>query len=48
MRPCQNKTEKPVKSAGWADWQKANSEALASSNRWVEQNGLPLARFRQF
>ena len=29
-------------------WLEANREALESSNRWVEENGLPLARYRSF
>lgn len=29
-------------------WKAENAEALASSNAWVEANGLPLAEFRQF
>ena len=27
-------------------WRAENAEALASSNAWVEQHGLPLARYR--
>lgn len=29
-------------------WLKANAKALESSNAYVEANGLPLARHRQF
>ena len=29
-------------------WLKENARALASSNAYVETNGLPLARHRQF
>lgn len=29
-------------------WKAANTAALESSNAYVEQNGLPLDRFRQF
>lgn len=29
-------------------WRAENAEALASSNAWVEQHGLPLARYRAF
>jgi len=29
-------------------WLEANREALESANRWVEENGLPLARYRSF
>lgn len=29
-------------------WRRENAEALADSNSWVEANGLPLDRHRQF
>jgi len=29
-------------------WLAANQQAIASSNAYVEKNGLPLARFRNF
>lgn len=29
-------------------WLRENADALASSNAWVEERGLPLARFRRF
>ena len=29
-------------------WRRDNAEAVESSNRWVEDNGLPLARHRRF
>jgi len=29
-------------------WKQENREALESSNRWVEEHGLPLAKYRQF
>jgi antitoxin CcdA len=29
-------------------WKRDNADALAGSNSWVERNGLPLDRFRQF
>ncbi|MCM5557375.1 type II toxin-antitoxin system CcdA family antitoxin [Pleomorphomonas sp. JP5] len=28
-------------------WRRDNADAIASSNRWVEENGLPLGRFGQ-
>jgi antitoxin CcdA len=37
-----------VRAAEAAQWQEENRAALASSNAWVEANGLPLARFRMF
>ena len=30
------------------NWLKENAAALASSNAYVEANGLPLAKYRQF
>lgn len=29
-------------------WRRDNVEAVDSSNRWVETNGLPLDRYRRF
>ena len=29
-------------------WKRENREALESSNSWVEANGLPLDKYRQF
>ncbi len=29
-------------------WQEENAEAIKQWNEWVEKNGLPLARYRQF
>lgn len=29
-------------------WRRDNAEAVESSNRWVETNGLPLDRYRRF
>ena len=29
-------------------WRRENAEAIASSNEWVEKNGLPLAKYRVF
>ena len=29
-------------------WKEENREALESWNRWVKENGLPLAQYRQF
>ena len=37
-----------VREARAAEWQRENAEAIDSSNAWVEANGLPLARYRQF
>jgi antitoxin CcdA len=37
-----------VRTARAAAWQRENAEAIESSNAWVEANGLPLERYRQF
>lgn len=37
-----------IAAARSAEWRRENAAALASSNTWVEQNGLPLARYRAF
>jgi len=29
-------------------WQEENREAIEGINAWVEKNGLPLAKYRQF
>ncbi|MDE1996332.1 MAG: type II toxin-antitoxin system CcdA family antitoxin [Rhizobiaceae bacterium] len=29
-------------------WLKDNEKAIAAANAWVEEHGLPLARYRQF
>ena len=29
-------------------WKRANAEALASSNAWIDAHGLPLDLYRQF
>ena len=29
-------------------WKRENAKALQSSNRWVEENGLPLDKYRPF
>lgn len=29
-------------------WQRDNADALASSNTWADENGLPLDAYRQF
>ncbi|MEF2546345.1 type II toxin-antitoxin system CcdA family antitoxin [Aurantimonas sp. E1-2-R+4] len=39
---------KAVRAVHAAQWQEANEEALASSNRYVETEGTPLARHRLF
>lgn len=37
-----------VRDAKAAAWKHENADALESSNRWVEENGLLLAKYRPF
>ena len=37
-----------VAKAKAAAWRRENTTAIESSNAWVAEHGLPLARFRQF
>jgi antitoxin CcdA len=37
-----------VKDAKSAAWRRENAKAMADSNRWVEENGLPLEKYRRF
>ena len=30
------------------EWLRENHKAIESSNKWVEEHGLPLAKYRQF
>lgn len=40
--------QRAVSSAKAEAWKRENAAALESSNRWVEENGLPLEKYRQF
>lgn len=37
-----------VSNAKAEQWKRENAEAIESSNAWVEKNGLPLEKYRQF
>lgn len=37
-----------VRMARAETWKRENAQAIASSNSWVEANGLPLDRYRLF
>ncbi len=37
-----------VTAAKSAHWKSENAQALESSNKWVEENGLPLRQYRSF
>lgn len=45
---CEAGLEQSIRAITAEAWLEANREALASSNAYVEQNGLPLAKHRQF
>jgi antitoxin CcdA len=42
------RTLEEVRTAVREAWQEENREAIEGINAWVERNGLPLARYRQF
>ena len=37
-----------VRKAKGEAWLKENRAAIEANNRWVEENGLPLAKYRMF
>ena len=39
---------KAVTAARAEIWKRENAMAISEANQWVEDNGLPLERFRQF
>jgi antitoxin CcdA len=45
---CERGLAATIAEARAARWLEENREALASSNAWVEANGLPLAHLRLF
>lgn len=47
-RACEQGLVKQISKAREERWLAENAKAIASSNEWVERNGLPLARYRQF
>ncbi|MCX7567870.1 type II toxin-antitoxin system CcdA family antitoxin [Sulfitobacter sp. F26169L] len=47
-RAAEEGVRSAVAAAKAEQWQRENASALESSNAYVEQNGLPLDRFRQF
>lgn len=40
--------QQAVKAAKTAAWKRENAAAIESSNTWVEENGLPLEKYRPF
>ncbi len=45
---CEQGLKAEIARSQGAQWLEENREALASSNDYVERNGLPLSEFRQF
>jgi antitoxin CcdA len=45
---CERGLRAEVAKSRAEQWRRDNSEALISSNDYVEHHGLPLAEFRQF
>lgn len=43
---CQTGLAAAVKNAREAEWKEVNREAIESYNRYIRENGLPLARYR--
>lgn len=47
-KACQQGLEQQVSKSRAERWIEENREAIDYWNAWVEENGLPLARYRQF
>lgn len=47
-RACERGLAEEIADARSAQWLEENREAIGAWNDYVENNGLPLARFRQF
>lgn len=47
-RACEAGLADQVRKAREQQWIEENWEAIQSSNRWVEEHGLPLAKYRMF
>lgn len=47
-RACEAGLADEVRRVREQQWIEENWEAIQSSNRWVEEHGLPLARHRMF
>jgi antitoxin CcdA len=45
---CEHGLEEQVRKTLRESWLEENREAIQASNAWVEKNGLPLAKYRQF
>jgi antitoxin CcdA len=45
---CEMGLVKEIKAAREARWLAENRDAIEATNQWVEENGLPLAKYRVF
>ena len=47
-KACETGLAAEVKRERERRWKEENREAIESWNRWLEKNGLPLAKYRMF
>lgn len=47
-RACEQGLAHEIKATREARWREENAEAIASSNRYFSEHGLPLAKYRRF
>jgi antitoxin CcdA len=47
-KACERGLEEQVRKSLRETWLAENRDALDNWNKWVEENGLPLAHYRQF
>lgn len=47
-RACEQGIGTAIKAERERRWKQQNAQAIADYNRWVEDNGLPLAGYREF
>lgn len=47
-RACEQGLAREIKATREARWREENAEAIASSNRYYAEHGLPLAKYRLF
>jgi antitoxin CcdA len=45
---CEKGLAEQVKMALGEQWKRENKDAIESWNQWIDKNGLPLAKYRQF
>ena len=45
---CEVGLYEQVRKSRGEEWKRENKEAIESWNKWTRENGLPLAKYRQF